>query len=129
MTSEAGAFWERAVEGIEAARALVSLSFFDAAASRSYYAAFHAVSALLAREGKMFTKHSAVERAVHRDLVHSGRWDKGLGSEYTFLRSLRETGDYGGAQRVSKSAAERAVDAAERVITAVQSADPDAFPL
>ena len=43
----------------------------DSAASRSYYAAFHGVTAVLAGRGIEFTKHTAVRAALHRDLIQS----------------------------------------------------------
>ncbi len=60
MTNEyARMEWERALEAFRSATLLVAHDGFDSAASRSYYAAFHAVTALLALDGRRFTKHSA----------------------------------------------------------------------
>ena len=64
--------WDRAVDAIRDADLLLANGGFDGAASRAYYAAFHAVTALFSLEGRIFTKHSAVEAAVHRDLVKAG---------------------------------------------------------
>jgi hypothetical protein len=64
--------WRRANEALRTAEADLAVSH-DAAASRAYYAAFYAVSALFAWEGREFAKHSAVHAAVHRDLVKVGR--------------------------------------------------------
>jgi uncharacterized protein (UPF0332 family) len=100
----------------------------DAAASRAYYAAFYAVSALFALEGKTFSKHAAVEAAVHRDLVKGGRWPADLGEDYGSLWDLRITGDYGGAAHVTSSEAMKAVSAAERILRAVQRTCPGTFP-
>jgi len=55
--------WGRAIETLRVARGLVGYSD-DNAASRAYYAAFYAVSALFAMEERTFNKHSAVEAAV-----------------------------------------------------------------
>jgi uncharacterized protein len=65
--------WRRARQALETAGLLADRDP-DAAASRAYYAAFYAVSALLAFDQRSFRKHSAVERAVHRDLVKNGIW-------------------------------------------------------
>lgn len=119
MTSaEVTDLWQRAQSGIRTAAHLVSLDP-DASASRSYYAAFHAVSACLLHRGASFTKHSAVEAAVHRDLVHAGIWPHELGADYSSLVALRSTGDYGGIDHVSEDDARQAVAAAERVVDAV----------
>jgi len=101
----------------------------DAAASRAYYAAFYAVSALLALEGKTFTRHSGVEAAVHRDLVRRGRWSRDLGAIYTGLLRLREVGDYGGDRHVTSQQAQEARANARRIIEAVSRSRPDQFPM
>lgn len=96
----------------------------DAAASRAYYAAFYAVSALFALDGVDFRKHSAVEAAVHRDLVKAGRWPAGLGQEYSALKDLRDKGDYGGGEHVAPEEAQAAMDSARRIVSAVRDACP-----
>jgi uncharacterized protein (UPF0332 family) len=58
------------------------------------------VSVLLAFDNRSFRKHSAVERAVHRDLVKDGTWPPEVGAAFSWLSTLRFTGDYGGAQHV-----------------------------
>jgi len=94
LTREARDLWERARESLRAAQVVLPVSP-DAAASRAYYAAFYAVSALFALEDRTFRRHSAVEAAVHRDLVRSGRWPAARGANYSRLFALRLTGDYG----------------------------------
>lgn len=84
---EAREFWRRAVDAIALAKAGVEISP-DGAANRAYYAVFHAASALFAMEDRFFTRHSALESAIHRDLVHTGRWPKELGALYTDLHRL-----------------------------------------
>lgn len=91
----------------------------SAAASRAYYAAFYAVSALLAQEGRFFSKHRAVEAAVHRDLVRKGHWSPTLGKAYSSLRRLRSIGDYGAVEHVSAQEAADAVGKAELILEAV----------
>ena len=49
--------WSRAQEALRASRHVLPVSC-DAAASRAYYAAFYAVSALFALRGRTFKKHS-----------------------------------------------------------------------
>jgi len=76
---------------------------YEAERAPLYYAAFHAVTALFALEGKSFSKHTAVRAAVHGELVKTGRWPVELGASYNDLMSARHTGDYGGVNHVSKS--------------------------
>ena len=84
--------WDRAVDALRDAHLLLANGGFDGAASRAYYAAFHAVTALFALDDRMFAKHSALEAAVHRDLVKAGRWPADLGRDFRFLRQRTNEG-------------------------------------
>jgi uncharacterized protein (UPF0332 family) len=112
--------FERAETTLKGARAIVVIDP-DGAAARAYYCAFHAVSALFARDGRTFVKHKAVETAVHRDLVLTGLWPRERGADYSFLHRLRDAGDYGGEVHVSEKSAGEAVAAAERILEAVRA--------
>jgi uncharacterized protein (UPF0332 family) len=127
MNEEATSLWLRAKEDLKAASVLSELGFFDAAASRAYYAAFSAVSALFAAHDATFRRHSQIESAVHRDLVHSGRWGVSLGADFSFLRSLRATGDYGVAVHVGKADAQAAIQAAQRIVDEVAKEEQRPF--
>ena len=127
MNAYAADLWLRAREALAVASQTVALSP-DAAASRAYYAAFYAVSALLALEEKEFTKHSAVESAVHRDLVKAGRWAPELGRDYSALLALREKGDYGGGEHATREEAEAAVAIAKRILDAALEQKPELEP-
>lgn len=126
MNVEATDFWERAKKALTVAHGILALDS-DAAASRAYYAAFYAVSAHFALQGRTFTKHSAVEAAVHRDLVQPGTWRVDMGRGYSRLVRLRRTGDYGVGQHVPPDQAEQAVQIAAAVLRAVAGAHGDTF--
>jgi uncharacterized protein len=129
MTAEyARTEWDRALEAFTAATLLLAHGGFDSAASRAYYAVFHAASALFALEGRTFTKHSALEVAVHRDLVKAGRWSADLGRDYSFCLDVRGVGDYGSDVRVDATQAEEATAAARRILVAVSETLPKDFP-
>ena len=108
MNAEASELWGRARRALETA-GTIPLVDPDAVASRAYYAAFYAASAWLAEVGQSYSKHSAIERAVHRDLVKPGLVPVAHGAHYSWLNSLRNTGDYGGQLHVSASDAEMAL--------------------
>lgn len=91
MTEEALDLRHRACRAWEVARPAVDIDP-DSSASRAYFAAFQAISAYFALEGKDFSKHSALEAAVHRDLVKPGLWDKSLGRDFSWLVSVWDMG-------------------------------------
>ena len=118
--------WFRAKDALRAGTAVHAVSP-DTAASRAYYAAFYAASALFAADGRTFKKNSAVEGAVHRDLVRTGTWPRTLGEAYSRLARLRRTADYGGGQHVPPEEAAAALAIAADVLRAVADARPDTF--
>lgn len=118
--------WERAVDTLRDAKLVISP---HSIANRSYYAAFYAVTALFALEGVSFKKHSQLEAAVHRDLVHTERWDARLGKNFSDLIKYRTTGDYRFNEMVSPEEAKDAIKLAFEILEAVHEAGPDIFPM
>ncbi|NUM55335.1 MAG: HEPN domain-containing protein [Candidatus Hydrogenedentes bacterium] len=116
--------WLRALASIEAASHLVDIDP-DSAASRAYYAAFHAICACFALQNISFTKHAQLRAAVHRDLVKTGKWDGELGRAFDFLADIRDIGDYGGKYHVSKADANSAISRARSILEAVRNQEKD----
>jgi uncharacterized protein (UPF0332 family) len=124
VSPEVQDYWSRAIQAFQTAASLIDRDP-DASSSRAYYAAFYAVSALLAFEQRSFSKHTAIERAVHRDLVKPGIWDVNLGAAFSWLANLRHTADYGGGEHVRTEDAELAVEKARLILEAVRGSAPD----
>ena len=128
MNTLAADLWERAKKALAVAKAVSTLDP-DSAASRAYYAAFYAVSARFALEGKTFRKHSAVESAVHRDLVKAGIWPAELGQGYSQLSETRSIGDYGELEHVSEASSAEVIQIAESILCAVAREHAECFGL
>jgi len=126
MNEEAIGFWRRALKTIQSAELLLPTDP-DSSASRAYYSAFYAVSALFAIKEITFSKHSALETAVHRDLVKPGLWPIELGEDYSTLLKMRATGDYGILEHISENNAKKTIESAHRILQAVHKAHPDVF--
>lgn len=124
MKEFAAGEWQRAQRTLRSAEILIS-SDPESAVSRAYYAAFHALTALFALRGQSFSKHSGLRAALHKDLIHSGQWATELGKDYDFLMDLRETGDYGGIERVTEQDTQRAIEIAKRILAACQKTQPE----
>jgi uncharacterized protein (UPF0332 family) len=118
---EIAANLERADQSIQAAKELVLKGYHDFAASRAYYAAFYAATAILLHEGLEFGKHSGVIAATHRRLVKTGKLDKEHGKDLNWLFELRSVADYGATAHVSQQDAEKAIVAAEGFLQAIES--------
>jgi uncharacterized protein (UPF0332 family) len=118
---EIAANLERADQSIRAARELASGGYYDFAASRAYYAAFYAATAILLHEELEFSKHSAVIASIHQRFVKTGRLDKKYGKDLNWLFELRGVGDYGATVHVSQQDAEKAIRAAEGFVQAIEA--------
>lgn len=124
MNEFAGVQWQRAIDTLNTGRQIIEIDP-DSAASRAYYAAFHALTALFALQEKSFSKHSALRSALHRDLIRKGQLSVEVGKAFDFLMDMRETGDYGGLIRVSREDARKSVEKAEMIIEAVSRYCPN----
>lgn len=124
MKEFAASEWRRAGRALETAELLIATDP-EASASRAYYAAFHAATAVFALRGQSFTKHAALRTAVHKDLVKTGEWSVELGKDFDSLVFLRQTGDYGGLTQLTEKDALKAVGAARRIVEACQRTHPE----
>ena len=127
MSPESTELWNRAVRSHKTA-AMLAQEDPDAAVSRAYYAAFYAVSALFAAQGRTFTRHAGVEAAVHRDLVRAGTWPVELGEAFSSLATLRATADYGVETHATPAQAAHAVEMAEQILRAVRDSTSETLP-
>jgi len=116
---EIAANLERAEQSIRAARELAAGGYYDFVASRAYYAAFYAATALLLGEQLEISKHSGVIASIHQRFVKSGRLEKKYGRDLNWLFELRGIADYGATIHVSRQDAMKAVGAAEGFLRAV----------
>lgn len=119
MSPEESDLWGRADTALATASRLVDHDP-DAAASRAYYAAFYAIQAVFSVRGQTYSRHKAVEVAVHRDLVKAGVWSEKLGADFSLLVNLRHTADYGGRSHVGVEQARESVERARRVVQAAR---------
>ena len=115
--------WTRAENAMKSAEVLLPVSPDDAA-SRAYYAVFHAVSAAFALVGRVFKKHTEVRAAVHRDWVKHGDWTVELGADFDAVWELRDLGDYGGMRHVAADDAAATIEAARRILATLRARYP-----
>ena len=120
-SSEINANLQRAEDSIEAGKTLVSKGYYDFVASRAYYAAFYAATALLLSEELEFSKHSGVIASIHQRFVKTGRLNTKHGKDLSWLFELRSIGDYGATIHVSQQDAGKAILAAESFLKATMS--------
>ena len=88
-------YWiEKAHEDHESALDNFSAGRFQNAVRDAYFACFHAVAALLFKDGKTFKKHKEVRSALHRDLIRASKISAFWGKHYDWLFDNRQKADY-----------------------------------
>jgi uncharacterized protein (UPF0332 family) len=115
---------ERADINLQIAKELLDKGYYDVSASRAYYAAFYAASALLLNEGIDTSKHSGVIALTHQHFVKNGKLSKEQGRNLNWLFELRSVGDYGVSLHVVLDDAQRAVNTAQDFFKAVKTLLP-----
>ena len=108
---------EKSAQSIGAAELLLKDGYVDFAASRSYYAMFYAVEALLLSRDLTFSKHSAVISAFGKEFVKTGLIDAKFHRSILNAFDLRNSGDYGSIHAVSGEKARQTIgDAIEMLL-------------
>ena len=117
---EIAATLERAIAALQAAKILLSSELPNDAASRAYYSAFHAATALLLSKRLSFGSHAGILRAVSLNFVKTGELPKNYGRSLNWLAELRQLADYGELRNVTVPDAEQAIVSAEQFLQQVR---------
>lgn len=94
MKRESQLLFEKAKRSLNAAESLFKEGNFDFSASRSYYAMFYAVEAILLEKGKTYSKHSGVISGFHEHFVATNELPKGFHQDLHQAFEDREEADY-----------------------------------
>lgn len=104
---------------LEVAKQLHKQSHYNDAASKAYYAAFHALQAVLLTKGLSFSRHSAVLSAFNKEFIHSRVFVKDFYDKIVRLFRDRQIGDYEYEKEISCESSEMDVADAEMIINAI----------
>ena len=85
---------EQADESLESAQLLLDNGKYRPAVSRSYYAMFYAVLALMAKKKHHSSKHSGAIAIFNREFVKTGMFDKDFSRWLQEAFDLRQRADY-----------------------------------
>jgi len=122
VTPECDALLAAADAKLRAADLLLTEGLPDDAASRAYYAAFHAVSALHLADGNAFSSHAQLIGRFNKDFVRTGRMPTAFAKILTRLFQDRQLGDYGAPASISPEQARQDIDDARQLIAAIRNA-------
>jgi uncharacterized protein (UPF0332 family) len=121
MTPESAALLAAAQSKIEAAEILHASGMEGDAASRAYYAAFHAVSALHLQAGNSFSSHAQVIGRFNKDFVRTGLFDPVFTRTLTRLFEDRQQGDYDATAAMTPAQAAKDIADARALIDAIRA--------
>ena len=107
---------ERARECLEDARINLDNSRYKNAANRSYYAAFHAMRAVLALDSLDFKRHSGVISEFRRRYIKNGAFPLEMSAAIRILFDARSQSDYDDFFVIAKEDVEQQVQYAVFVI-------------
>jgi uncharacterized protein (UPF0332 family) len=116
LTSEQAALIRKAQKSLRAARLLAKDGLYDFAASRSYYAMFYVVEAVLLGEGVSYSKHSAVISAFGQRFAKTGRVPEEFHRYLIEGQESRNVGDYDTGPGLSEDQAAQQIARAGKFI-------------
>ncbi|MBO4984997.1 MAG: HEPN domain-containing protein [Bacteroides sp.] len=85
---------EKAKRFLQQANEMYDMKYWDIASNRYYYACFHAVQALLIKNGLNCRTHDGLISCFGLNFVKTGKVDSTLGSFLSRMEQLRQKGDY-----------------------------------
>lgn len=109
-----------AKERLHSANVLLNDDSYKDSIGRSYYAMFTAVRALLAMEGKDFSKHSGVISYFQREYVKTGKFEKKYSKYISKAFQIRNNTDYADFFIVSQFDAKEQLSRAQEFYAAIE---------
>ena len=112
---------EKARNALEEAKILFASEKYYGAANRSYYAAFHAMSALLIYDGYSMKKHSGVISKFRELYIKTGIFEEAMSEQIAALFKLRTNCDYDTFYIVARADVEEQIKNAGAIITVIEN--------
>ena len=111
---------DNAEEKLDSAKILLEKGNYKDSVSRSYYAMFTGIRAVLAKDGIDYSKHSGVIAYFQREYVKTGIFEKKYSKYIQNAFQVRNSSDYDDFYVVSKTEAQEQSDRAEELLAAVK---------
>jgi uncharacterized protein (UPF0332 family) len=112
---------EKADDALASAKLEFEQGHVSFTVNRLYYSCFYAVTALLLKDGKQFTRHSAVMSEFNRAYVKTNRIDIKWGKLYQKLFDDRQEGDYIPTVKFDDSEVSEQIKLAESFLSIVRN--------
>ncbi len=108
-------------EELRAAEHLIAAGLARIAVGRAYFAAFHAVRALLYADDLAPRSHGGVQHLFNVHFVKTGRYEPSVSRLLARLQKFREEADYAQAFVVDEAGAREELEAARRLVESARA--------
>lgn len=113
--------YEKSCSLLEQAEKVSDLAYWDMVANRLYYSVFHAVSALLIKDGYKVGTHKGVVLLFGQHYIRTAKFTIEEGRLYSQLQTMREKADYVCTFQTSKEEIIPMLESARRMIEKIGS--------
>ena len=107
---------KKAREAYEDIGVLIAANRLNGAASRMYYAVFHAICALLINDGHQVNTHKGSHALFSLHYIKTGVMPREFGQLYNQLQTMREESDYNCAYDVEMDELQQRLEPAKRLV-------------
>ena len=111
---------ENAKDTLDTAKICMEFKRYKDSINRCYYAAFYAIKAVLALEGKEFKRHKDAVGYFNQMSVATGKFSRECGKRLGRLKRKREVSDYDDFYVASNEEAIEQYESAEMIVKQVQ---------
>lgn len=111
---------EKAHRFLEQADEMCKQQYWDIASNRYYYACYHAVQALLIKNGLVAHTHDGLLTQFGLHFVKAGKVDTKLGAFLSRMEQLREKGDYNCYYAITEDEIETIIGPTKELIEKVE---------
>jgi len=117
--NEVKSLLERSRRYLKSAELLLEEGDYESSVSRTYYAMFYSVEALLLTRGLSFSSHRGVISAFGEYFIKTGLFPKEMGRELNRAFEKRQLGDYGYTFVISKEEAKEILNSGKRFVNRI----------
>ena len=111
---------EKAYLFLEQANEMNRQHYWDIASNRYYYACYHAIQALLIKNGLSCHTHDGLITSFGLHFVKTGKVDRKLGAFLSRIEQLRKKGDYNCVYSVSEEEIATMIEPAKELIQRIE---------
>ena len=111
---------EKAHLFLQQAEEMYKQHYWDIASNRYYYACYHAVQALLIKNGLNSHTHDGLITSFGLHFVKTGKIDRKLGAVHSRIEQLRKKGDYNCVYSVSEEEISSMIEPAKELIMKIE---------